>query len=147
MHLQETILCSTAAQGTTGTVTVHDLQSGTILASFKHTNAARHCTAVVESRDGQGGFILSAQPDKSILNVYHFQKVRTSDLFSFPSSFIFFALATGPTGDENCATGKAHVCSHRPTRPILRRRHCAGTNSFVGGESTPSKAPYPSDQN
>ena len=89
MHLQETILCSTAAQGTTGTVTVHDLDTGTTLASLKHTNAAQHCTAVVESRDGQGGFVLSAQPDKSILNVYHFQKVWTSGLFLFPSSFIF----------------------------------------------------------
>jgi pre-rRNA-processing protein IPI3 len=86
MQLHETILCSTAASGSSagpGTITLHDIQTGSSLASFKQTNAAQHCTAIVESRNGQGGFMLSAQPDKSILNVYNFQKV----------TFIFFSFA------------------------------------------------------
>ena len=78
MKLQETILCSSAAQSSTvglGTVALHDLQTGATLASFKQTNAGPHCTAVLESTSTEGGFVLTSQPDKSILNVYHFQKV------------------------------------------------------------------------
>ncbi|KAJ3519438.1 hypothetical protein NM688_g9300 [Phlebia brevispora] len=77
MHLQEIILCSTAPTAQTtgpGTISVHDIQTGTLLASYKQTSATTHCTAVAPSRDGQGGFMLAAQADKSILNVYNFQK-------------------------------------------------------------------------
>ncbi len=77
MHLHETIFCATAsASNGPGTVAIHDIQTGTPLASFKQTNAGAHCTAFVESGDSQGGFVLAAQPDKSLLNVYNFQKVR-----------------------------------------------------------------------
>ena len=84
MLLQELVLCSTTptAQNTgPGTVTLHDIQTGTTLASFKQTSAAPHCTAVMPSRDGQGGFMLTAQTDKSIMNVYNFQKVRVLAVF------------------------------------------------------------------
>ncbi|KAG6850785.1 hypothetical protein H0H93_008823 [Arthromyces matolae] len=77
MHLQETILCSTASSNSNaglGAIFLHDIQTGVVLASFKQTNAATKCTSVAETRNGQGGFILSAQPNKSILNVYNFQK-------------------------------------------------------------------------
>ncbi|KAG6891259.1 hypothetical protein C0995_008511 [Termitomyces sp. Mi166 len=71
MHLQESVLCSTAATSSSaglGAISLHDIQTGTVLASFKQTNAASNCIAFVETRNAQGGFILSAQPDKSILN-------------------------------------------------------------------------------
>lgn len=75
MHLQEVIFAATASSSGQGTLALHNIQTGTSLASFKQTNAARHCTAVVESGNCQGGFMLVAQQDKSILNVYNFQKV------------------------------------------------------------------------
>ncbi|KAK0446690.1 WD40 repeat-like protein [Armillaria borealis] len=79
MHLHETIFCATAsASNGPGTVAIHDIQTGTPLASFKQTNAGAHCTAFVESGDSQGGFVLAAQPDKSLLNVYNFQKDQIS---------------------------------------------------------------------
>ncbi|KAL7280794.1 hypothetical protein ACG7TL_005738 [Trametes sanguinea] len=77
MHLNESVLCATApaASGSgPGTLALHDIQTGTSLASWKQSSAALHCTAIVQSRDGQGGFMLAAQQDKSILNVYSFQK-------------------------------------------------------------------------
>lgn len=79
MRFQETILCSTGASSSAqglGVVSVHDFQTGGLLASFKQTCADKHSTAVLQTQNGQGGFILSAQPDKSILNAYYFQKVR-----------------------------------------------------------------------
>jgi len=78
MRLQELVLCTTAPNSSepgAGYVALHDIQNAANLASFKQTNARNHCTAVFESTNRQGGFILAAQPDKSILNVYNFQKV------------------------------------------------------------------------
>lgn len=77
MILQEVILCATAPQASgsgSGAIVLHDVQTGTSLASFKQSNSSPHCTSFVETRDGQGGFILAAQQEKSILNVYNFQK-------------------------------------------------------------------------
>ena len=67
-----------------GLIAVHDVQTGATLASFKQTNAGPHSVAVLESRNTQGGYILASQPEKSILNVYNFQKVSPllSDLES-----------------------------------------------------------------
>jgi pre-rRNA-processing protein IPI3 len=81
MHLQEIILCSTApsgASGEHGIIAIHDIETGSTLASFKHTNSTPHGTTFTESRNAQGGFILSLQRDKPILNVYNFQKVFLS---------------------------------------------------------------------
>lgn len=78
MHLQETIICATAPSSSStgpGAISLHDIQTGSTLASFKQTNAGPHCTAFTESRHAHGGFMLASQPDKSILNVYNFQKV------------------------------------------------------------------------
>ncbi|KAI9568404.1 hypothetical protein HD554DRAFT_2099947, partial [Boletus coccyginus] len=46
----------------------------TVLSSFKQTSSAPHCSAFVETRDGQGGIMLAAQSDKALLSVYNFQK-------------------------------------------------------------------------
>lgn len=78
MHLNEVVLCATApsASGTgPGALSLHDIQTGTSLASWKQTSAGLHCTAAVYTRDGQGGFMLAAQQDKSIMNVYTYRKV------------------------------------------------------------------------
>ena len=82
MRLQELVLCTTAPnspESSAGYVFLHDIQNAANLASFKQTNAGNHCTAVFESTSRQGGFILAAQSDKSILNVYNFQKVSLLD--------------------------------------------------------------------
>ena len=78
MHLQETILCSSGASSSqgNGAVTLHDFQTGSLLVSFKQTNAGRHSTVALPTKNEQGGFILATQPDKSIINAYYFQKVR-----------------------------------------------------------------------
>lgn len=82
MHLHETILCSTAPPSTSsnslgpGAFLVHDIQNGTGLASFKQTSAGARCIAAVETAAGIGGVMFAAQPDKAVLNVYNFQKVR-----------------------------------------------------------------------
>ncbi|KAG9088248.1 Pre-rRNA-processing protein ipi3, partial [Ceratobasidium sp. 370] len=77
MKLQETLLCglgpSNPASGS-GHLAVHDVTTGTSLATYKQTSSFVHGTAVVESRQAQGGFIISAQADKPVLNIYHFQK-------------------------------------------------------------------------
>ena len=78
MNSQEPVLCSAGASSSSqglGAITLHDLQTGTLLASFKQTCADVHSTAVISTRNGEGGFVLAAQPDKSILNTYYFQKV------------------------------------------------------------------------
>lgn len=81
MLVQESILSSagpsSAASNASGpgTITLHDTSNGTTLASFKQTSADRHCTTVVETKDGLGGLMLTAQSEKSILNVYNFQRV------------------------------------------------------------------------
>ena len=58
-----------------GSILFHDIQSGTSLASFKQTSAAKNCTSLIATRDAQGGLVLAVQPDKSLLHVYSFQKV------------------------------------------------------------------------
>jgi pre-rRNA-processing protein IPI3 len=78
MPLQEAIFCATAPSSPnagSGTISLHDIRTGTTFASFKQSSAAVHCTAFVETNNAQGGFIFASQPDKSILNVYNFQKV------------------------------------------------------------------------
>ena len=75
-QIQETIVCCSSPSTSTGSIAFHDIRTGAVLAAFKQTNAGTHGTDLVETKDGQGGFILSAQQDKSILNVYNYQKVH-----------------------------------------------------------------------
>ncbi|KAF4610801.1 hypothetical protein D9613_006895 [Agrocybe pediades] len=95
MHLQETILCATAplnpAAGS-GLIALHDIQTAATLASFKQTNAGPHSLAVLESTNTQGGFMLASQPDKSILNVYNFQKDQISLKIVLPEKLTSIAL-------------------------------------------------------
>lgn len=86
MHLNETILCATAPGPSsssvgTGTITLHDIQTGATLASFKQTSADKHSTAIIPTRNGQGGLICAAQSEKSLLHVYNFQKVRVDSVY------------------------------------------------------------------
>ena len=75
--MRETVLSASAPVSTpqTGSILFHDIQSGTPLASFKQSSPAKNCAAVIHSTGAQGGLMLAVQPDKSLLNVYSFQKV------------------------------------------------------------------------
>ena len=75
-QIQEIVVCCSTPSTSTGSIAFHDIRTGAVLATFKQTNARTHGTDLVETKDGQGGFILSAQQDKSILNVYNYQKVH-----------------------------------------------------------------------
>ncbi|KAI0320863.1 WD40-repeat-containing domain protein [Amylostereum chailletii] len=96
MLLQETVLCATAPtslqQGGPGSITLHDIQTGSSLASFKQTSASIHCTAIVPTVDGQGGVLLATQPDKSILNVYNFQKDQIALKIVLPERLVCLAI-------------------------------------------------------
>lgn len=91
MLLQENILCAAApvspAAGA-GLIAIHDIQTGATLASFKQTNAGPHSVAVLETRNSQGGFVLASQADKSLLNLYNFQKVSVL-ILDYLSQFSF----------------------------------------------------------
>lgn len=103
MQYQETVLCSSGASSASqghGAVTLHDLQTGSLLASFKQTNANRHSTASIPTKNGQGGFILTAQSEKSILNTYYFQKVRLVLCVSYICSLMSYQIL-GPDCTEN----------------------------------------------
>ncbi|KAI8985548.1 WD40 repeat-like protein [Trametes punicea] len=107
MHLHESILCATAPSASgigPGTLSLHDIQAGTSLASWKQTSAGVHCTAVVQSRDGLGGFVLAAQQDKSIMNVYSFQKDQLFLKIVLPEKLT--AVAVDPNG-RYCAGATA----------------------------------------
>jgi pre-rRNA-processing protein IPI3 len=104
MHLQEIILCSTSSTTGPGSISVHDILTSSLLLSFKHTNAATHCTASVATSNGQGGFILAAQLDKSILNVYNFQKDQLAMKIVVPEKLS--CIAVDRSGDF-CAGGTA----------------------------------------
>ncbi len=58
-----------------GSILFHDILNGSSLASFKQSSSSKNCTAIINSTGAQGGLILAVQPDKSLLNVYSFQKV------------------------------------------------------------------------
>ncbi|KAK0202802.1 WD40 repeat-like protein [Desarmillaria ectypa] len=111
MHLHETIFCATAsASNGPGTVAIHDIQTGTPLASFKQTNAGTHCTAFVESSDSQGGFVLAAQPDKSLLNVYNFQKDQISLKMVLPEKLSCIAVdQRGEYAAGGTSTGRIYL--------------------------------------
>ncbi|KAI0793928.1 WD40 repeat-like protein [Fomes fomentarius] len=97
MQLNEALLCASAptvsASGP-GTLSLHDIQTGTSLASWKQTSSANHCAATVHTRDGQGGFMLAAQQDKSILNVYSYQKDQLTLKIVLPEKLTAIAVDT-----------------------------------------------------
>lgn len=84
MKLREVICCSTAPSSATlgtGAITIHDIQTGSQLASFKQTSSAPHSIAIIQGYTGLGGLMLAVQPDKAILNAYSFQKASSSGVF------------------------------------------------------------------
>ncbi|KAG9312910.1 WD40-repeat-containing domain protein [Chiua virens] len=114
MGLQEVILCATAPQpsssasGTTsgpGAFVLHDLQTSNVLSSFKQTSSPPHCSAFVETKDGQGGIMLAAQSDKALLNVYNFQKDQIALKVVLPEKLTCLALDQKA---RYCAGGTAH---------------------------------------
>jgi hypothetical protein len=134
MLLQEVILCATAPQPSasgSGAIVLHDIQTGTSLASFKQSSSAPHCTSFVETCDGQGGIILAAQQDKSILNIYNFQKVAVmlQNRFNLPHPFL------GPTRFENCSPREAFVHCARYFGKILCGGNYTRSNISMGGSS------------
>lgn len=138
MHFQEIILCSTSPSSSSsgpGSITLHDIQTGSSLASFKQTSARTNSTAVVHTQNGQGGFVLSAQPEKSIMNVYNFQKVgrcsQTQTLLTRLNNDDVTHL--GPTSTQDCATRKTLMYCCRPQRSILCWRNIARSRVFMGG--------------
>lgn len=119
MRLQEVVLCSAAPSTSTsgaGAIALHDISTGSTLASFKQTSPAVQCTAVVNTTvlDGtpQGGLILTSQPDKSILNVYNFQKVRCVSATSLrllrclTADLRYCFWHEGPNSPQDCASGE-----------------------------------------
>ena len=75
--MREVILSCSGPNSTpqSGSILFHDILTGSSLASFKQTSASKNCTALINSTGVQGGLMLAVQPDKSLLNVYSFQKV------------------------------------------------------------------------
>ncbi|KAH8093781.1 WD40 repeat-like protein [Cristinia sonorae] len=103
MAFQEIILCATAPSAAgSGAIVLHDIQTGSSLATFKQTSAQKNCTAVVPTRNGQGGFMLAAQSDKSIMNVYNFQKDQLALKIVLPEKLS--CIAVDARGDY-CAGG------------------------------------------
>ncbi|THU91527.1 WD40 repeat-like protein [Dendrothele bispora CBS 962.96] len=112
MRLQESIFCATASSSGSGSgaVSIHDIVTGSSLASFKQTNAGPRCTAYLESKNAQGGFFLAAQPDKSLLHVYNFQKDQISLKIVLPEKLTCVAL--DPRGNYfagGTAQGRIHL--------------------------------------
>lgn len=82
--MQEIILAAagpTSASQGSGCVSLYDIHTGTSLVSFKQTSAGVHGTTTVATKNEQGGLVLAAQSEKSLLNVYTYQKV--ADYFFF----------------------------------------------------------------
>lgn len=75
--MRELILTASGPVSTpqSGSILFHDILNGSSLASFKQSSSSKNCTAIINSTGAQGGLMLAVQPDKSLLNVYSFQKV------------------------------------------------------------------------
>ncbi|CAE6382236.1 unnamed protein product [Rhizoctonia solani] len=107
MKLQETLLCALGPVSGSGTghLALHDLKTGTSLAIYKQNTSAVHNVSVVESQNGQGGYIISSQADKPILNVYHFQKDQLAQRIVLPERMT--CVASDSRGNY-CAAGTAN---------------------------------------
>ncbi|KAJ1306922.1 hypothetical protein OPQ81_007905 [Rhizoctonia solani] len=107
MKLQETLLCGLGplSGSATGHLALHDLKTGTSLSTYKQSTSTVHSIAVVESQNGQGGYILSSQADKPILNVYHFQKDQLAQRIVLPERVT--CVASDSQGNY-CAAGTAN---------------------------------------
>ncbi|KAH7911431.1 WD40 repeat-like protein [Hygrophoropsis aurantiaca] len=106
MQLQETILCTTGPSPGTGpgALTLHDIKTGSALAVFKQTTSSINSAGFVDTRDGQGGFMMAAQADKSVINVYNFQKDQIALKIIIPERLSCLAI---DRRGEYCAGGTA----------------------------------------
>ncbi|KAF9005985.1 WD40-repeat-containing domain protein [Cyathus striatus] len=107
MRIQETVLCTISPSATNpgpGFIAIHDIGTGASLATFKQTNSPSNCTAFHNTRDAQGGFVLAAQRDRSIINVYTFQKDQIHLKIVLPEKLT--CTAVDDNGDY-CAGGTA----------------------------------------
>ncbi|KAI0255931.1 WD40 repeat-like protein [Lactifluus subvellereus] len=107
--MQELIISTSAPSSTSqilgsGSILFHDIQTGTSLASFKQTTAAKNCTALIPTRDAGGGLILAVQQDKSLLHVYTFQKDQISLKIVLPERL---SCITVDRRGQFCAAGTA----------------------------------------
>lgn len=75
--------------------------------------------------------MLAAQPDKSIMNVYNFQKVCITQHALFYHSFIL--RLPGPTRFEDRAARKTLRNCRGSAGGVVCRRHSAGSDISVGG--------------
>ena len=141
MGLQEVVLCATAPQPSgsgsgpaqasgPGAFVLHDLQTSNVLSSFKQTSSAPHCSAFVETKDGQGGIMLAAQSDKALLNVYNFQKACISRRDRLPATDY---RPTGPDRPKGGSAGKIDLSDSGSKVKILRWWYRSGTDIPLGG--------------
>jgi pre-rRNA-processing protein IPI3 len=110
---------------------LHDILTGTSLASFKQTSAAKNCTAIISTSGAQGGLMLAVQPDKSLLNVYSFQKDQVSLKVVLPERLSCIAVdRRGQFCAAGTAQGRIYVWEVRPRQYLgtyahtLRFCHC-----------------------
>ncbi|EUC59797.1 Pre-rRNA-processing protein ipi3, putative [Rhizoctonia solani AG-3 Rhs1AP] len=107
MKLQETLLCALGPLSGSGAghLALHDLKTGTTLSTYKQSTSATHNITLVESQSGQGGYILSSQTDKPILNVYHFQKDQLAQRIVLPERI---TCVVSDSRGHYCAAGTAN---------------------------------------
>ncbi|KZT43257.1 WD40 repeat-like protein [Sistotremastrum suecicum HHB10207 ss-3] len=105
--MQEVIFCASgpaSENSSLGSISLNDFTTGTPIFSLKQTGASQQCVAFVETSNREGGFILAAQAEKSILNVYSFQKDQAVSKIVLPEKLS--CLAVDPRG-LYCAGGTA----------------------------------------
>ncbi|KAH9995419.1 WD40-repeat-containing domain protein [Russula compacta] len=105
--MQEVIVSASApisSSSQSGSILFHDILTGTSLASFKQTSASKNCTTLISTRGALGGLILAVQPDKSLLNVYSFQKDQVSLKVVLPERLSCIAV---DRRGQFCAAGTA----------------------------------------
>ncbi|KAJ7065191.1 WD40-repeat-containing domain protein [Mycena amicta] len=105
------IVCTTTTPTTgSGCIAIHDLQTGATLAAFKQTTSAPHSTAIVPTQHRQGGVIFAVQQDKSILNLYNFQKDQVSSKVVLPEKLSCIAVdRTGQYLAGGTAQGRIYI--------------------------------------
>lgn len=79
--------------------------------------------------------MLAAQPDKSIMNVYNFQKVCSPLLLTH--RLLELSDSAGSTRSEDCAPRKTLMYRCRPKRRPVRCRYFARTAIHLGGTCHP----------
>jgi len=93
--IEEVLLCASgpaAGNASLGSLSLNDIQTGTSVFSLKQTGAGRNGLALVESKGGQGGFVLCLQSEKALLQSYSFQKDQTLTKMVLPEKMCCIAV-------------------------------------------------------